>query len=212
MFTIHCSRFTIHDSRFTVHDSWFTIHGSRSQFTVHDSQFTVQFTIQTHSQFTREAGERRARGRARCETDIGRREGAQKQGRAYGPGEGEEGRGGKLTVQCLWFTVDDSQFTVHDSQFTVHGSRFMVHGSRFAVHDSQRERGEGGMEGEREGKREREAQGIEGGEVELGARERYIARREGAQGQGRAWEHRHKGRGEGRGGVGRGVELTVQCS
>ena len=35
----------------------------------------------------------------------------------------------------------------------------------------------------------------EGGEVELGARERDIGRREGAQGLGRAWGHRHKGDG-----------------
>ena len=44
------------------------------------------------------------------------------------------------------------------------------------------------------------------GEVELGAREKYIARTEGAQGQGRAWGHRHKwegARGEVRGGKGR---------
>ena len=48
------------------------------------------------------------------------------------------------------------------------------------------------------------------GEVELGARERYIGRREGAKVQGRPWGHRHRGRGnEGKVGEGRGGELTV---
>ena len=60
----------------------------------------------------------------------------------------------------------------------------------------------------REREREKQAQGREGGEVELGARKKDIARREGVQGQGRAWGHRHKGEGdEGivRGGEGRGA-------
>ena len=48
-------------------------------------------------------------------------------------------------------------------------------------------------------------------EIELGARERYIGRRERAQRQGRAWGHRQRRR-EGRGGVRRGGELTDQCS
>ena len=45
-------------------------------------------------------GERMGRGRARGETDIGRREGAQRQGKVWGHREGGGGRGGELTVQC----------------------------------------------------------------------------------------------------------------
>ena len=64
---------------------------------------------------------------------------------------------------------------------------------------------------DRERQTDRQAQGREGGQVELGARKIYIGRRVGAQRHGRAWGHRLGGR-EGRGRVGRGGELTVQCS
>ena len=82
---------------------------------IRSSRFTIRsyrFTIQTQG---REAGERRGRGRARGETDIGRREGAQKQGRAWGhrhrAGEGGEG---------------SSRFSVHGSRFTIRRSRFTI--------------------------------------------------------------------------------------
>ena len=51
-----------------------------------------------------------------------------------------------------WEGEGSSRFSVHSSQFTIHDSQFTVHGSR-----------------------------REGGEVELGARERDVGRREGAQ-------------------------------
>ena len=86
-----------------------------------------------------------------------------------------------------------------------------MEGEREGKREGERERGrEGGKDRKRERERKREAQGREGGEIEVGARERDIARREGAQGQGRALGHRHKGGGEGGVGTsGRGVELTV---
>ena len=78
-------------------------------------------------------------------------------------------------VHVSLFTIRSSRFTISSSRFTVHDSRFTVHGSRFAVHDSQRERGEGVTVGKREREREkvtdRQAQGREGGEGELGARQ-----------------------------------------
>ena len=81
------------------------------------------------------------------------------------------------------FLVHGSRFAVHGSRFTIRSSRLTIRSSWITFHDSQREIGGrvGRWEGGREGKRERErdththtdrqAQGREGGEGELGARE-----------------------------------------
>ena len=79
------------------------------------------------------------------EKDIGRREGAQGQGRAWGHrhkeewdgGEGREGEGtSRFKVQSSRFTIRSSRSTVHGSRSAVHGLRFTIHGSRFAIHGS----------------------------------------------------------------------------
>ena len=126
-------------------------------FTVHDSQFTVLDSQRERERGGREGGKEgerqrereretdrhrgeKGRGKARGETDIGRREGAQRQERALGHrervgGRGGEGKGGEERggegrgggrggegVQCSLFTVHDSQFTVHGICVTVEPS------------------------------------------------------------------------------------------
>ena len=65
--------------------------------------------------------------------------------------------------------IRSSQFTVHDWQFTVHGSWFTANDLRLrlTVHNSQFT--------EIERARERQAQGREGEEAELGPRERHMS-------------------------------------
>ena len=140
-------------------------------------------------------GERRGElGRQKCRRERGGTGTGGERGDT-GKRRGGEGRGGQLKVQCLWFTVHDSQFTVHDSRITIHGSRL-----------ARRERGGGGgSEGkwEKDGERGTQAQGKEG---ESYGRQKCRRERGGTGTGGERGDTDKR-----RGGEGRGGQLKVQC-
>ena len=104
----------VYGSRFTICSSRFTVHGSRfAEREREGREGKRRRGRERERERDTDTGERRGRGWARGERDIGRvgahgkaesvgtdtrREGREEERR------GEEGRGGQLKVQCSWFT------------------------------------------------------------------------------------------------------------